>query len=84
MTAVEIYSMKMGELLGDLSNQFTVNQTLKSHFLLVECLELEKQQIKDAYNQGYRDGALDGSSHTGKSDVENYSDADNYYNTLNQ
>ena len=49
-----------------------------------QALEEEEQQIKDAYNQGYRDGALDGTDFSKKSDIANYSDADNYYNTLKQ
>jgi len=43
-TAVKIFSDRMCEIIGDLSNQFTTEQTLKSHYLLKEMLELEKQQ----------------------------------------
>jgi hypothetical protein len=41
-----------------------------------EALEMEKQQIKDAYNQGYRDGEDDSS---GK-DISLYNDAELYFN----
>lgn len=43
--------------------------------LLNQALELEKQQIKNAYNQGYRDGADDWS---GK-DISLFEDANLYY-----
>jgi hypothetical protein len=39
-------------------------------------MEIEKQQIKDAYNQGYRDGGDEGS---GK-DISLFDDANLYYN----
>lgn len=45
--------------------------------LAYAALEKEKQQIKDAYNQGYRDGALDNVTGEG---IEDFDDADNYYN----
>jgi predicted secreted protein len=41
-----------------------------------QALELEKQQIKYAYNQGYRDGGDEGS---GK-DISLFDDANLYYN----
>ena len=33
-TAVEYYSEKIAEILGELCNQLTEEQTLKSHYLL--------------------------------------------------
>ena len=41
-----------------------------------QALEMEKKQIKDAYNQGYRDGGDKGS---GK-DISLFDDANLYYN----
>ena len=46
-----------------------------------ELLQGEKQQIIDAFNQGYRDGehySFDGN----KKDIAEYSDAEYYYNEL--
>ena len=43
-----------------------------------QALEMEKQQIKDAYNQGFRDADDDLS---GK-DISLYNDADLYYNEI--
>ena len=45
-------------------------------------LETEKEQIKDAFNQGYREGMSDSESGVamkGKEDVAIYDDAKNYY-----
>lgn len=53
-----------------------INQILKSEKKL---LEIEKQQIKNAFNQGYRDAEMD----LGKiadDDVADYENAENYYN----
>jgi hypothetical protein len=56
MTAVEWYSNKLIEILGDMCNEFTQEQTLANHYALKQALEMEKQQIVDAYKknpQGY-------------------------------
>lgn len=40
----------------------------------------EKQQIKDAFNQGYREGFTDGNNWSeNEKDVAEFEDADNYY-----
>jgi predicted secreted protein len=40
----------------------------------------EKQQIKDAFNHGYREGFSDGNSwYENEKDVSEYEDAENYY-----
>ena len=40
-----------------------------------------KQQIKEAYNQGYRDGFLDAQSQSiGGKDIAEFNNAENYYN----
>ena len=49
------------------------------HKMLSEGLKKEKQQIKDAFNQGYRDAELDAESYKSSGDVSDYSNADNYY-----
>ena len=45
-------------------------------------IEAEKEQIKDAFNQGYREGMSDSESGVvmkGKEDVAIFDDAKNYY-----
>jgi len=49
------------------------------HKMLSEGLKKEKQQIKDAFNQGYRDGELDAESNTFDGDVSEFSNAYDYY-----
>lgn len=44
-----------------------------------DLIEKEKEQIMDAYNQGYSDGESDGCIHTTRGDVSQYDDAVNYY-----
>ena len=41
--------------------------------------DMEKEHIKSAYNQGYRDGEID-SLDLFTGDVEYFNDAENYYN----
>lgn len=52
-----------------------INQILLSEKRL---LELEKQQIKNAFNQGYRDAEMD-LGHITCDDVAEYNNAENYY-----
>ena len=65
MTAVEWYSNKLVEILGDMCNEFTQEQTLANHYALKQALEMEKQQIIDAYIEGY-------SSNLNAADSEKY------------
>ena len=41
--------------------------------------DMEKQQIKDAFNRGYRDGEIT-QHYPGQLDVQYFDDAENYYN----
>ena len=52
MTAVEWYSNKLIEILGDMCNEFTQEQTLANHYALKQVNELFELQIKDAFNAG--------------------------------
>lgn len=45
-------------------------------------LKMEKQQIIDAYNEGYRDGEHDGKSNVLPDDIANYSNAEEYYRLI--
>jgi predicted secreted protein len=51
-----------------------------AHWLIDKAKEMEKKQIIDAFNNGYRNGENDGGIN--KSDIANYSDAQHYYNDL--
>ena len=46
----------------------------------IELLAKEKEQIKNAFNQGYRDGEIDGQFSENDSDVSNFENAETYYN----
>jgi hypothetical protein len=48
-TAVEWYSNKLVEILGDMCNEFTQEQTLANHYALKQAKEMEKEQISKAY-----------------------------------
>ena len=50
-TAVEWYSDKLVEILGDMCNKFTQEQTLANHYALKQAKEMEKQQIIEAYDE---------------------------------
>ena len=45
-----------------------------------ELLGQEKQQIKEAYNQGYRDGEIQ--EYNSENDVSEFDDADNYLKSM--
>jgi len=71
MTAVkelQLYFAKSNNLLGE-----------KGWELILKIIELEKQQIKDAYNQGYRDGQKNWDIIL-KNDIKEYLSAENYFN----
>ncbi len=44
-----------------------------------ELLSVEREQIKDAVNQGYRDGEKESEDIKDKGDISEFSDADLYY-----
>ena len=58
MTAVEWYSNKLVEILGDMCNEFTQEQTLANHYALKQANELFEQQIKDAWKSGDTNGRI--------------------------
>jgi hypothetical protein len=45
LTAVEWYSNKLVEILGDMCNEFTQEQTLANHYALKQAKEMEKEQM---------------------------------------
>ena len=70
MTAVEWYSNKLIEILGDMCNEFTQEQTLANHYALKQANELFEQQINDAHVHGHN---------APSSTLKNF-DAEQYYN----
>jgi hypothetical protein len=54
-TAVEWYSNKLLEILGESVNNFTTEQTMANHYALKQAKQMEKEQIKDAYFLGGHD-----------------------------
>jgi len=72
MTAVEWYSNKLVEILGDMCNEFTQEQTLANHYALKQANELFQQQIIEAYDKGY----IDGDTLLG---YEYFDDSESYY-----
>ena len=57
-TAVEWYSNKLVEILGDMCNEFTQEQTLANHYALKQANKLFEQQIKDAWKSGDTNGRI--------------------------
>ncbi len=55
-TAVEWYSDKLLNILGESVNNFTKEQTLANHYALKEAKEMEKEQIEKAYNDAIMKG----------------------------
>jgi hypothetical protein len=54
--------------------------TEESRLEFKKALQMEKQQIVDSFNQGYREGFLDAQSVTeNEKDVAEYQDAKDYY-----
>lgn len=47
--------------------------------ILEEIIDMHKQQVKEAYNQGYRDAQIDGPEFNRLQDVSNFEDAEQYY-----
>ena len=54
-TAIEWLSDKIIEILGEKCNELTIEQTLKNQYAFKQALEMEKQQIIDAFVEGCED-----------------------------
>ena len=71
MTAVEIFIKQLQDRsLGVIKNAIVSIERI---------LDIEKQQIKDAYNQGFRDGQKNWDIIL-KNDIKECSNSENYYN----
>jgi hypothetical protein len=79
MTIVEFIESKMHLYYTWIDKPYTTSDLLAD---LDMADEMHKQQIKDAYNQGYREGLEDGQFFTipPPKDVSECSNAENYYN----
>lgn len=54
-TAIEWYSNKLMEILGDMSNEFSTKQTLANHYALKQAKEMEKEQMINFATIAYQD-----------------------------
>jgi hypothetical protein len=76
-TAVDYLVKEFSEILGKIATH--AMQDLLMVDAINNAKELQEQQIKDAFNQGYRDGELDAESNTFDGDVSEFSNAYDYY-----
>jgi len=59
-TAVEFYLDKVFDIIGDaILDKLSIEQINKIHDLSLQAKEMEKEQIKDAHNEGYGSGYMD-------------------------
>jgi hypothetical protein len=56
-TAVEWYANRIGEILGDMCNQFTVEQTLANYYAIKQAKAMEREQIEEAFNEAVEEGS---------------------------
>jgi hypothetical protein len=54
-TSIEWYSDMLSEILGEVVNNFTTEQTMANHYALKQAEEMRKQEIMDAYWDGGQD-----------------------------
>jgi hypothetical protein len=66
-----------------LINEILEDHTEHWHRVIQVALKKEKEQIMNAYNEGYRDGDFD-SAEPYPDDISNYNNAEQYYKSLNQ
>jgi hypothetical protein len=65
-------------LANDLKQNHGIDLTLYSEF--EQAKEMEKEQIMDAYEQGYRDGETNSNTMNYGIDISKFADAKIYYN----
>jgi hypothetical protein len=73
MTSIEFLRKSLPSLFGHDDNNFYTKLFDKAN-------KMHKQEIKDTYNQGYRDGLEDYYLKDEFNDVSEHSNAENYYN----
>lgn len=75
-TAVDKFHDAVNDMIARI-RPMTSNEAAK---IWAECKEMEKEQVKEAYNQGYRDAQIDGPDFNRLKDVSCFDDAEQYYN----
>jgi hypothetical protein len=75
-TAVEWYSDKLLNILGESVNNFTKEQTLANHYALKEAKEMEKEQIAKAFDDG------DYNYHYSRKTGDDFENGKEYFNEL--
>lgn len=59
----------------------TYEQQMQAIGLFVQAADMEKEQIKEAYNEGYRNGEHDAEGNDFiKMDISKFGNSENYYN----
>jgi hypothetical protein len=53
MTAVEWYSDKLLQIIGELVNNFSTEQTMANHYALKQAKEIEKQKLIEMHDKGF-------------------------------
>jgi hypothetical protein len=66
-------------LLSFIEPSLTSEQKHFFSLVIEQAKEMQKEQIKSAYNKGYQDGEID-SLDAKHGDVQSFDDAENYYN----
>lgn len=76
-TAVEWFEYNLKDNLGNI----VINQNWELlENLIQQAKEMEKEQIMDAYEQGYRDGETNSNTMNYGIDISKFADAKIYYN----
>jgi hypothetical protein len=68
-TSIDWYSDKLLEILGELVNNFTAEQTMANHYALKKAEEMHEQEIIEAHIKG----------HNAPSSTLKHFDAEQYY-----
>lgn len=76
-SSVEYLVKEISEILGKI--QTTPMQDLLLIDAIKQAKKMQEQQIKEAYNQGYRDAEID-CFHVSAHDISTYGNAQQYYN----
>jgi len=80
MTAVEFIESKIHLYYTLVEKPYTKSDLVAD---LELAKKMHKKEVKDAYNQGYRDGLIDGSfTIKAEFDISECSNAENYYNKI--
>lgn len=82
-TTMELAFKSIENLIQDAQDNNLTLQWLKDKItidLKDDFLEIEKKQIKDSFNAGYRNGEEDANTKNNHKDISEFANADYYYN----